>query len=225
MNAKEEVEFVVAPEVVKVNEIISVVVHTLKKEDEKGFSLDLAERPLQVTAIIQKTTDLIVGQYGGRLGKSHGKFESNVIDFPFQVLLKGCLEGGKDFFDTTVDMMGHLLERARRTTAKGGHVFFVNYNKKKGDDQLSYFMVAILHDELGAAITQGKDVVESKYLDIKGLKFAGLVDVNSWQAGNEGISASLKGRSRIESPSFLSFSLVVIMLLKRETKVKRLKVW
>lgn len=225
MNAKVDIEVaeVEIGEALKVNEIISVVVHTLKKE-EKAFVLDLAGKPLNVSEIIQKTTDSIVGQYSGKLGKSHGNFEANAVSYPFQSVLDDCLEGRKDFFESTVVMMDLLLERVKRTTANGGHVFFVNYKRKRGDDQLTYFMVAILHDELGAAITAGKDVVESKYLDIKGLRFAGLVDVNSWKAGNERYLSFIKGKEQDKVSEFFKLFLGCDNAVRARDESKKIKI-
>ena len=146
------------------NEIVAVIVHDLVK---KAGALSVDERPnlLPVTSTVQRLVDQLVSEYAKRSGKSHGRFIDDEENYPVQKYIHDYfVEHTKDFYDLSQAMIRTLCAKAGSTAATGGHVFIVHISH----NEINYLIVAILTDELGAALTAGKDVTDSIYLDIKG---------------------------------------------------------
>ena len=68
-------------------------------------------------------------------------------------------------------------------------------------------MVAILTDELGAALTEGKDIQDSLHLDIKGFRLAGKVDMTQWGLKGERYLSFLKGRDQAKISDYFKMFL------------------
>lgn len=185
-----------APEIIEVtespNKIIGVIVHDLIKE-EGDFSVDEREDLLPVSKTVQRLVDQLVSEYAKRSGKSHGRFEDDEDNYPVQRYVREYhVDKSKTFLELTQAMMKTLCAKAAKTAATGGHVFIAHTTRDTSD----YLLVAILTDELGAALTKGKDVQDSLYLDIKGFRLAGRVDMTHWNSGGERYLSFLKGRDQ-----------------------------
>lgn len=173
------------------NEIVAVIVHDLIK----AGTLSVDERPdlLPVTATVQRLVDQLVSEYAKRSGKSHGRFIDQEDNYPIQKYIREYYtEHSKTFLELSQAMMKTLCAKATGTAATGGHVFIAQISH----DELNYLIVAILTDELGAALTAGKELTDSIYLDIKGFRFAGRIDMTNWQNGGERYLSFLKGRKQ-----------------------------
>ncbi|MGY3884672.1 nucleoid-associated protein [Aeromonas aquatica] len=188
-----------APAVIEVSEIIesqnvinSVIVHDLTKKDGV-LAIDERHDLLPVTRTVQRLVDQLIHVYGKRPGKSFGHFESDEENYPVQKYVREYYVGkSKSFIELTISMMKTLCAKAMKTAATGGHVFIAHTKRDASD----YLLVAILTDEIGAALTEGKDVEDSVYLDIKGFRLAGKIDMTSWNAGSERYLSFLKGRDQ-----------------------------
>lgn len=174
------------------NIIKKVVVHDLIKNDGV-LSIDDRKDLLPVTSTVQRLVDQLVHIYGKRPGKSFGHFESDEENYPVQKYVREYyVDNSKTFLELTVAMMKTLCAKAAKTAATGGHVFIAHTTRDASD----YLIVAILTDEIGAALTEGKDLEDSVYLDIKGFRLAGKVDMTSWSSGSERYLSFLKGREQ-----------------------------
>ena len=173
------------------NTIIAVIVHDLIKVGT--LSVDERVDILPVTATVQRLVDQLVSEYAKRSGKSHGRFMDDEDNYPIQKYIREYYtEGTSNFFELSQVMMKTLCTKASGTAATGGHVFIVHILH----DELNYLIVAILTDELGAALTAGKDLTDNIHLDIKGFRFAGRIDMTNWQSGGERYLSFLKGRKQ-----------------------------
>lgn len=173
------------------NTIIAVIVHDLIKVGT--LSVDERVDILPVTATVQRLVDQLVSEYAKRSGKSHGRFMDDEDNYPIQKYIREYYtEGTSNFFELSQVMMKTLCAKASGTAATGGHVFIVHILH----DELNYLIVAILTDELGAALTAGKDLTDNIHLDIKGFRFAGRIDMTNWQSGGERYLSFLKGRKQ-----------------------------
>lgn len=141
-----------APEVIEVveslNKINGVIVHDLLKAEGGGFSVDEREDLLPVTKTVQRLVDQLVSEYAKRTGKSHGRFEDDVDNYPVQRFIQEYhVDRSKTFLELTQAMMKTLCAKVAKTAATGGHVFIAHTTR----DTSNYLLVAILTDELGAA--------------------------------------------------------------------------
>ncbi len=174
------------------NRIVAVIVHDLVKV-ENGFKADERTGLLTVTTTVQRLVDQLVSEYAKRTGKSHGRFEDDEDNYPMPKYVRQYyVEQNKSFFELSQAMMRTLCTKAARTAAIGGHVFIAHISH----DDFEYLIVAILTDELGAVLTAGKDLEDSVYLNIKGFRVAGRIDMTNWQAGGERYLSFIKGRGQ-----------------------------
>jgi nucleoid-associated protein len=178
--------------VVPVNDILNVVIHELNR-GEGGFEIDPGDSALIVTDTMQRLVDQLSLLYGKRTGKSHGRFEDDLVNYPVQVHLGDYyIKRVVNFYDATLNMMSTLRANAQGTASTGGHIFIAHIQR----DSRDYMLVAMLNDELGAAITGNKDVEDSVYLDVKGFRLAGRVDLSQWAAGGDKYLSFLKGKGQ-----------------------------
>lgn len=174
------------------NTIIAVIVHDLVKT-ENGFKADERNELLTVTSTVQRLVDQLVSEYAKRTGKSHGRFEDDEDNYPMPKYVRQYyIDTNKTFIELSQAMMRTLCTKAAKTAATGGHVFIAHISH----NNLEYLIVAILTDELGAFLTAGKDVEDSVYLDIKGFRVAGRIDMTNWKAGGERYLSFIKGRDQ-----------------------------
>lgn len=198
-------EVVAAPDVVLENEIINVIVHSLNKV-EGGFVIDDRKEILDVGNTVQRLIDQLAKIYAAKTGKSHGRFEDDVDNYPVSKFLEAYyIEGSSDFVTTTLQMAESLKKSAQGTASTGGHVFFAHF--KRTADQSHYFIVAILNDELGAALNKSKEVVDALHLDIKGFRLAGRVNLSSWADKSDKYLSFIKGRGQDKVSEFFKLFL------------------
>jgi nucleoid-associated protein len=175
-----------------INDILNVVIHDLNR-GESGFEIDPGDSALIVTHTMQRLVDQLSLLYGKRTGKSHGRFEADIVNFPVQVHLRDYyINNSVNFYDATLNMMRVLRSCAQGTASTGGHIFIAHIQR----DSRDYMLVAMLNDELGAAITGDKDVEDSVYLDVKGFRLAGRVDLSQWAVGGDKYLSFLKGKGQ-----------------------------
>lgn len=187
------------------NEIISVIVHSLNRSDD-GFVLDDRKEVLEVGDTVQRLIDQLARIYAAKTGKSHGRFEENTDNYPVSKFLTSyCVDKEIDFVQSTYQMAENLMKSAKTTASPGGHVFFAHF--KRALDQSEYLIVAILNDELGAALSKTKDVVDALHLDIKGFRLAGRVNITAWQAGSDNYLSFIKGRGQDKVSEFFKLFL------------------
>lgn len=187
------------------NEIINVIVHSLNKADG-GFVIDGRKEVLEVGETIQRLIDQLAKIYAAKTGKSHGRFEDDVDNYPVSRYLESYYTvGDSDFVATTLQMAENLRMSAQGTASTGGHVFFAHF--KRAADQSHYFIVAILSDELGAALNKSKEVVDALHLDIKGFRLAGRVNLTTWADGGDKYLSFIKGRGQDKVSEFFKLFL------------------
>ncbi|MBZ6068509.1 nucleoid-associated protein [Aeromonas schubertii] len=183
-------------------EIKFVTLHDLIKGSD-SFRVQERGEPLKVTTTIKRLVGQILDEYKKRSGKSHGHFEDNQDEFPVQKYLKEYfIDRTLDFQGATKLMMYNLCHHVKGTASTGGHVFFSHITRNNKD----YFIVSIITDELGAAITKNMDVTDNIHLDIKGFRVAGRIDLSSWIDGGTQYLSFIKGRGqRVVSDYFQNF--------------------
>jgi len=187
------------------NEIMNVIVHSLNKADG-GFFIDDRKEVLEVGETIQRLIDQLAKIYAAKTGKSHGRFEDDVDNYPVSRYLESYYKAGSsDFVATTLQMAENLKMSAQGTASTGGHVFFAHF--KREADQSHYFIVAILNDELGAALNKSKEVVDALHLDIKGFRLAGRVNLTAWADGGDKYLSFIKGRGQDKVSEFFKLFL------------------
>lgn len=187
------------------NEIINVIVHTVNKGDG-GFVVDDRKQVLEVGDTVQRLIDQLTKIYTAKTGKSHGRFEEDIDNYPVSKFLENYFQNGNsDFVTTTLQMAESLRKSVQGTASTGGHVFFAHF--RRISDETDFFIVAILNDELGAALDRSKEVVDALHLDIKGFRLAGRVNLTNWAEGGEKYLSFIKGRGQDKVSDFFKLFL------------------
>ena len=178
------------------NQICDAVIHKLLKESgQRSASLELRPQVLVVNDHVQRLIDLICKHYSEQVGKGFGKFEADANEYPVQTHLSAHLRpGGTSFLEMSNVLMHHLQTRSiTEHFSTGGFVLIAKIISEQHD----YLICAIVNEVAGVAITQGLDVVESPYLDMKHMRVAGRIDLTQWRAHGERYISFLKGRADI----------------------------
>lgn len=179
----------------------NVIVHKLTKNDDK-FSPELRPAPNAVSPIASKVVSLLVKEYARRSGKAHGRFNLDEINYPVQQYLrKYFVDQTFSFYELTTGMMGTLCHEATGTAATPGGVIIAHVES----DGVESVLVAIVTEEWGAAMSANLDFAEGDYLDLKGFRFAGKINLTEWQQNGDKYVSLLRGKSRDVSSYFMSF--------------------
>jgi nucleoid-associated protein len=175
--------------------IRNVGVHDLRRT-ATGLEVVLGRDGLPVNAVTQRVVDNLDDMYSKRSSKAHGRFSDDVANYPTSGYFMAYLNGPKcgEFGEFTSRSMATLLAKARRVPNAGaGHVFFAHFAR----DGREFVLIAIVNEKLGAALTNSFEVQDITHLDLDGFRFAGRVDMTSWQAGDERYISFLRGRGDI----------------------------
>lgn len=185
-------------------DILHVVVHDLIKARSGKASVDLATSELEVSPLVKFVVDTLAKEYRTRASKSHGSFVDDPDNAPVPVHIREyAIAQTLSFLDLTHALMGTLRDRAgQQSGATGGHVLIAHVRQENHDEGL---LIAILTEEVGAAITKSKGMEESRYLNMKGFRFAGRVDLTGLLANAERYVSFLRGSTKDVSDYFKLF--------------------
>lgn len=179
----------------------NIVVHRLVKADD-GIQPSLRKNPNAVSDTTRKVVQMLIDEYSKRTGKAHGQFEKDQDNYPVQGHLKAhFVAKNVDFIAMTSSMMLTLCAKAKGTAATPGGVIFAHTNS--GGEE--HVIVAIVTEEWGATLGDGLEVEGGEYLDLKGFRFAGRVNITEWQNNGEKYLSFLKGKGQEVSGYFKSF--------------------
>jgi nucleoid-associated protein len=181
--------------------IKSIVVHRLLKDGDV-FRADLRHDQNAVSDDTTKMVRQLINEYGKRTGKAHGRFEPDEENYPVQGQLRQYFVDGKlNFLDLSASMMATLCAKAKGTAATPGGVILAHTETNGAE----FVIVAIVSEEWAPVLNAGLDVEGGQYLDLKGFRFAGRVNLTEWQAGGEKYLSFLKGKGHQVSAYFRAF--------------------
>jgi len=207
-----------------VNNIQKLILHKLVKPQHGAATVELAEENLAfITSSAQRLIDHLHKLYAERTGKGYGKFEDDEINFPMQKFMREYfVDESRDFYDLSVLMMTHLQARAgQEQFSTGGYVLIAHVNNGAND----FFLVAIVTEVVGTAITENLEIIDSVHLDTSNLRVAGRIDLTAWQSDAERYVSFLKGRGEVANyfKQFLGCNDVLIALQETQKLVKGLE--
>lgn len=187
-----------------VQTVRSAIVHKLlKARGSKEISIEARDTALDTTAALQKLVDAVHDAYAKKTGKSYGAFENNAELHPAQTYIRKLVdEGEQAFVGASKDLLRLLAQKAKKEQfATGGYVLIADIFNGAN----RFFLVAMLTDVAGAAITDDLEVVESVHLDLSAMRFAGRVNITDWYAGNDRYISFLRGKKADVSEYFQDF--------------------
>jgi nucleoid-associated protein len=136
----------------------------------------------------------LVDEYSRKTGKAHGKFETNVANYPVQQFIKDYyVHNNLDFLAATRSMMETLCAKAQGTSATPGGVIIAETEQ----DGTEHLMVAIVTEQWGATMDADMELDDSDTLDLKGFRFAGRVNLSDWSTGSETYLNFLRGKGQV----------------------------
>lgn len=177
-------------------QINEYTVHKLEKEvNTTGVTtLTLRDRPLVVNDSGQRLIDAIHEKYTKLTGKSFGSFETNLDNYPTQKYIKEYLEETISFHDLSIKLMERLDFCAKnKPLAKGGYVLISRMAIENED----YFLVAVVTDVLGTAITEDYEVIDSTHIDLTQLRVVGRINLTAWLSESSKYISFLKGNTDV----------------------------
>lgn len=177
-------------------QVIDYIVHKLDKDvNTVGVTtVTLKEEPAKINDSARRLIDDIHEKYTKITGKSFGSFETDLDNYPTQKFIKEYMDGDLSFYDLSVKLMERLEFCAQnQSLAKGGYVLITKMNVDNED----YFMIAVVTDVLGTAITDKYDVIDSTHIDLNQLRVVGRVNLTTWLAGKEKYISFLKGKTEV----------------------------
>jgi len=205
------------------NRIVNLIVHKLVKTQHGPASIELAESIINVTPSAQRLIDHLHHLYAERTGKGYGKFEEDEVNFPMQTFVRDhFVNTTTDYYALSELMMNHLQFRAgNEQLATGGYVLISHVNNGATD----FFLVAIVTEVIGTAITEGLEIIDSVHLDMTNLRVAGRIDITAWRNGAERYISFLKGRGEVANyfKQFLGCNDVLVALQETQKLVKGLE--
>ena len=153
----------------------------------------------------QDTTKMVmqlVHEYAKRTGKAHGRFEEDEDNYPVQRHIpQHFSEQSTTFLTLSEAMMATLCAKANRTAATPGGVIIAHIDASG----IKFVLVAIVSEEWAPALKDGMEVEGGEYLDLKGFRFAGRVNLTEWQAGSDKYLSFLRGKGHQVSAYFKAF--------------------
>ncbi|WP_337247519.1 nucleoid-associated protein [Proteus sp. G2626] len=177
-------------------EVRNVVVHFLDKEQHGDATQILSPTMNTVTNASQRLIDAICERYSGRTGKGYGHFEGDTDNYPMERIVADYLNAPDSFYDISVRMMNHLVDRSQQETmATGGYVLFSHIIIGSHE----HILIAMVNATTGSAINDNFIIEDSVYLDIAKLRVAGRIDITAWQNGAERYISFLKGQSTVSN--------------------------
>ena len=170
-----------------------IIYHNLyKTQHSTDGKVDLNPALLSPNTSHQNFLNNLIKAYAGRSGKGFGTFNDDEDNYPLPKFLRDYFSDS-DFYRLTTRMMNNLVARINtQPLATGGKVFITLYN----DQNKNYLLVALLSEKT-AYIAQDWEMSEDEVLDIDNLKFAGRIDLTSWQNEEERYISFLKGQGAI----------------------------
>lgn len=177
-------------------EVRNVVVHILNKEQHGDASQTLSPAISAVTPASQRLIDALCERYSGRTGKGYGHFEGDTDNYPMERIVTDYLNAPDSFYQISVRMMNHLVDRSQQETmATGGYVLFSHIVIGPHE----HILIAMVNATTGSAITDNFIIEDSVYLDIAKLRVAGRIDITAWQNGPERYISFLKGQTSVSN--------------------------
>jgi len=177
-------------------QIVGVIVHKLVKE-RHARGADIVTRPaiVHVTDTVERLVVELHRLYAEKTGKGLGKFEVDEDNYPIQRYLRDYfVSKSVDFHELSLRMMNTLKDRVQtELLATGGYVLIAHVSNGARD----FVLVAIVTDKIGAAITDGLDIVDSQYVDLAALRVAGRIDATAWQENGSRYIGFLKARGEV----------------------------
>lgn len=170
----------------------NIIVHNLQKEVEFDAILELSEKSLPINDTTKEFAELVKDVYYKRR-PNYGVFNSNKINYPFQVLLQNYLMDDMTFLLFTNESIKILENKINLKRATGGYVAFLHFKIPKGE----FLAVLMLHNTKRYNINNELEIIQDLSLDIEKLDIANFINITKWNNKDETYLSFLGGRKEI----------------------------
>lgn len=203
--------------------IKNIIVHKLLKEAHAQADIELRPDVIEIQPTAQRLVDSLCKSYSEKVSKGFGRFEEDENSFPMSKFVREYYsEEHIDFLELSSEMMRNLKSCANvESLATGGYVLIVHIEQDEKDSLL----IAVIKEITGISIADGMEIVDNVYLDLSHLKVAGLINMTSWKANEDGYIGFLKGRGEIANyfKKFLGCNDVVSALQETQKLIDELE--
>lgn len=190
-----------------------IIYHILNKETQGLPEVVLSPAETTPTDIHLHFLTQLMSSYSSRAGKGFGQFDSDEDSYPMPRIVRDYLNN-QDFYSATERMMNTLSARIQdQPLATGGKVFIVHF----AESQKEYLLVAILAEKT-AFSTNEWELQEGEVLALEHLKFAGRINLTSWEAGEQRYISFLKGQGDVAQYFKLFLGCNDVLIAQKETK-------
>lgn len=190
-----------------------IIYHILNKEVQGSTDIDPSPTEITPTEVHLNFLNKLTEAYSGKAGKGFGQFDSDEDSYPMPKIVRDYLND-QNFYAATKRMMNTLSNRIQdQPLATGGKVFIIHFEENRSE----YLLIAILSEKIAFSTTDWQ-LEEEEVLALEHLKYAGRINLTSWQAGEKRYISFLKGQGGIAQYFKLFLGCNDILEAQQETK-------
>lgn len=190
-----------------------IIYHILNKEVQGSTDIDPSPTEITPTEVHLNFLNKLTEAYSGKAGKGFGQFDSDEDSYPMPKIVRDYLND-QNFYTATKRMMNTLSNRIQdQPLATGGKVFIIHFEENSSE----YLLIAILSEKKAFSTTDWQ-LEEEEVLALEHLKYAGRINLTSWQAGEKRYISFLKGQGDIAQYFKLFLGCNDILEAQQETK-------
>lgn len=159
--------------------ITRIITHKIQKlSPSEEAKLQLAEEESTVDGKLEECARELKLAFIAKQGKLYGRFSSDTGDHPLSSIMGEMIEKKLSFVSFSHTAMKYLKSEIDKTEDPvEAHVFFVE-EFLEGSEVLYIFVV---HHSAGVCLDGELQLMDSQYLDTKGVKLAARVNLREWQ--------------------------------------------
>lgn len=180
--------------------IQSIIYHIFEKALQGKGVIALNPSVLTPNEHHKEFLRLLTEKYTKQAGKGFGHFGADTDVYKMPTLLTDYLSD-EDFYHLSERMMNILKDEAdKEPLATGGKVFICEYT----ESDTNFILITVLTDHTTFS-AQDWQFEKTESLDLERLKYAGRINIDKWQAGEERYISFLKGKQAEISGYFKHF--------------------
>ena len=172
-----------------------LIIHEVKKQVGSESQIRFSEEEISINEIAKSFIEQVREVYNKRTGRYNGIFNSDTLNYPFQVKLGSFIESEASFLELSKQSM-RILKKSidKQTLATGGYIIFSFYKQSNQD----FLMVIMLHDKESYVIDDQLKLKNSFQLNLDELSMASRVNIGQWQENKDSYLTFVRGKKRQE---------------------------
>lgn len=183
-------------------QINNAIVHKIEKVVQSPSVLELRPTTLVINNELNDLLDHLIDLYNNKTGRGYGKFDTDVVSYPFSGLLDDFNNQTTDFISFTHLAMNNLQSRIDgQGFATGGYILFIEYDH----NARKIMLVVSLKDREGFVFDANLNLDNQHHIDLEHLHEMARVDVTKWKTPNSERYLSFAKKRQNSDKSFSKY--------------------